>query len=162
MLRTALERGALAANYAEVTRFAEERGRITGAWVRDTLPDSPTAGEEWLIQARHVVNATGVWAEQTERMAGESPELRIAPSKGVHLVFDRATLDLGEEAIVLPETRDGRIIFIVPWQSRALVGTTDTPVRDIERPVATDRLPGVEGEGESPDLGAARVELEAE
>jgi glycerol-3-phosphate dehydrogenase len=138
VLRTAMARGALAANYAEATRFAEEDGRITGVWVRDTLPDSPTAGEEWLIRARHVVNATGVWAERTERMAGESPELRIAPSKGVHLVFDRATLGIREEAIVLPETRDGRIIFIVPWQSRALVGTTDTPVHDIEQPVATD------------------------
>lgn len=138
VLKTAMARGARAANYAEATRFVEENGRITGAWVRDTLPGSPTAGEEWLIRARHVVNATGVWAERTERMAGESPELRIAPSKGVHLVFDCATLGIGEEAIVLPETRDGRIIFIVPWQSRALVGTTDTPVHDIETPVATD------------------------
>ena len=138
VLRTAVERGALAANYAEATRFAQEDGRIVGAWVRDTLPDASTAGEERLIRARHVINATGVWAERTERLAGETPELRIAPSKGVHLVFDRATLGLGEEAIVLPETRDGRIIFIVPWQSRALVGTTDTPVHTVEKPVATD------------------------
>ncbi len=138
VLRTAVERGALAANYAQAVRFLHEDGRITGAWVRDTLPDTPTTGAEWLIRARHVVNATGVWAEQTERMAGEEPELRIAPSKGVHLVFERATLGLGEEAIVLPETRDGRIIFIVPWQSRALVGTTDTPVRAVDQPVTTD------------------------
>src|SRR6185437_5090842 len=67
-----------------------------------------------------------------------APGLHIAPSKGVHLVFERTTLGIDEEAIVLPETEDGRIIFIVPWQSRALVGTTDTPVHDIERPVATD------------------------
>ena len=135
VLRTAAQRGALIANYAEAVRFAHEDERVAGVWVRDTLTAS---GEERLIRARYFVNATGVWAEQTERMAGETPELRIAPSKGVHLVFDRATLGLGEEAIVLPETRDGRIIFIVPWQSRALVGTTDTPVHDIEQPVATD------------------------
>lgn len=135
VLRTAVAHGALVANYAEATRFAHEGECITGAWVRDTLTPKT---DEWLIRARHVVNATGVWAEQTERLAGESPGLHIAPSKGVHLVFERETLGIDEEAIVLPETEDGRIIFIVPWQSRALVGTTDTPVRDIERPIATD------------------------
>lgn len=135
VLRTAAMHGALIANYAEAVRFAQEDGRVTGVWVRE-MPGSTSAG--MLVRARHIVNATGVWAEQTERLAGESPELHIAPSKGVHLVFDRATLGIGEEAIVLPETEDGRIIFIVPWQSRALVGTTDTPVRDIEHPVATD------------------------
>lgn len=135
VLRTAVAYGAQIANYATVERFVHEGGRIAGAIVRDTLTP---AGDKWLALARHVVNATGVWAEQTERLAGESPELHIAPSKGVHLVFDRAALGIGEEAIVLPETEDGRIIFIVPWQSRALVGTTDTPERDIERPVATD------------------------
>jgi glycerol-3-phosphate dehydrogenase len=135
VLRTAVAHGVQVANYAEATRFEHESERITGAWVRDTL--EPSAGER-LIRARHIVNATGVWAEQTERLAGEAPGLHIAPSKGVHLVFERATLGIDEEAIVLPETEDGRIIFIVPWQSRALVGTTDTPVRDIERPVATE------------------------
>jgi glycerol-3-phosphate dehydrogenase len=134
VLRTAAQRGALIANYARAARFTHEDGRIAGAWVRDTLAPSD---DERLIRARYVVNATGVWAEQTERMAGKTPELRIAPSKGVHLLFERATLGLSEDAIVLPETRDGRIIFIVPWQSRALVGTTDTPVRDIEQPVTT-------------------------
>jgi glycerol-3-phosphate dehydrogenase len=135
VLRTAVAHGAQIANYVEATRFEHEGERITGAWVRDIL--TPTTDER-LIRARHVVNATGVWAEQTERLAGESPGLHIAPSKGVHLVFERATLGIDEEAIVLPETEDGRIIFIAPWQSRALVGTTDTPVRDIEQPVATD------------------------
>ncbi|HEX5547196.1 MAG TPA: glycerol-3-phosphate dehydrogenase/oxidase, partial [Ktedonobacterales bacterium] len=135
VLRTAVAHGAQIANYVEATHFAHEGARITGVWVRDTLTP---ATDEWLIRARHIVNATGVWAEQTERLAGEAPGLHIAPSKGVHLVFERATLGIDEEAIVLPETEDGRIIFIVPWQSRALVGTTDTPVRDIERPVATD------------------------
>jgi glycerol-3-phosphate dehydrogenase len=135
VLRTAVAHGALVANYVEAARFAHEGERITGAWVGDTLTPKT---DEWLIRARHVVNATGVWAEQTERLAGESPELHIAPSKGVHLVFERAMLGIDEEAIVLPETEDGRIIFVVPWQSRALVGTTDTPVRDIERPIATD------------------------
>lgn len=135
VLRTAMARGAHIANYAAAVRFSYAGQRITGAWVRDAHGQ---AGDEVLIQARHIVNATGIWAERTERLAGEQPELHIAPSKGVHLVFDRATLGIGEEAIVLPETEDGRIIFIVPWQSRVLVGTTDTPVSETEQPVAND------------------------
>jgi glycerol-3-phosphate dehydrogenase len=136
VLRSAAERGALLANHAEVTGFVREQGRIAGAHVRDRLPGS--ADESWLIRARHIVNATGVWAEETEQLAGDGVGIQISPSKGAHLVFARAALGLGDEAIVLPETEDGRIIFVVPWLSRALVGTTDTEAARIENPVATD------------------------
>ena len=85
-----------------------------------------------------MINATGVWAEQTERLAGDEAELRIAPSKGTHLVFTKEALGLGDEAIVLPETQDGRIIFVVPWLSRALVGATDDEAPRIENPIATE------------------------
>lgn len=133
VLRTAAAQGALLANYAEVTGFLHEGGRVVGGSVRDCLTDT-----RYELHARHVINATGVWAEQIERLAGDSPMLRIAPSKGTHLVFSREAFDLGDEAIVLPETEDGRIIFIVPWLSRALVGTTDDPAARIETPVATE------------------------
>ncbi|MGH2486279.1 MAG: glycerol-3-phosphate dehydrogenase/oxidase, partial [Ktedonobacterales bacterium] len=135
--RTARAYGALLANYTAATRFArDEGGRIAGVYARDTLHGN--GGAESLLRARHVVNATGVWAEETERLAGDAPNLSIAPSKGTHLVLPREALDLGEEAIVLPETADGRIIFIVPWLSRALVGTTDDGVERMDDPVASD------------------------
>jgi glycerol-3-phosphate dehydrogenase len=138
VLRTAAAHGALVVNYCRAVRFAHGNGgQVTGASVRETLPGLP-AGDEIYIAARHVVNATGVWAEQTERLAGDSPRLRVAPSKGVHLVVARERLDLGEEAIVLPETEDGRILFIVPWRSRALIGTTDKETDELERPIATE------------------------
>jgi glycerol-3-phosphate dehydrogenase len=137
VLRSAAERGALLANYTEATGFVREQGRIAGSHVRDTLPGS--SDDSRLIRARHVVNATGVWAEEIEQLAGDGVGIRISPSKGAHLVFARAALGLGDEAIVLPETEDGRIIFVVPWLSRALVGTTDTEAARIENPVATDR-----------------------
>jgi glycerol-3-phosphate dehydrogenase len=133
VLRTAAAYGALVANYAEVTRYALEDGRITGAHVRDTLDGDGTAR---LIRARHIVNATGVWAEANDHLAGGESHLHIAPSKGAHLVFTRERLGLGDEAIVLPETDDGRIIFIVPWLSRAIVGTTDTATSLAAPPVA--------------------------
>jgi glycerol-3-phosphate dehydrogenase len=136
VLRTAVALGAKAVNYCEATRFAFSGETINGAYVRDTL--GTVGSDELLIRARHVVNATGVWAEQTERMAGGVPKLRIVPSKGVHLVFTRETLGLGDEAVVLPETIDGRILFLVPWQSRVLVGTTDDEAHEIDYPVATE------------------------
>src|SRR5579859_91447 len=138
VLRAAAARGAQIANYAEVTRFEHSDGRVSGAWVRDCLAGGREDGSDVLIRARHVVNATGVWAEEVEKLAGDAPMLQIAPSKGTHLVFTRTALDLDEEAIVLPETEDGRIIFIVPWLSRALVGTTDDGVRSMPEPVATE------------------------
>jgi glycerol-3-phosphate dehydrogenase len=134
VMRTAAAHGALAASYVVVTRYASEDGRIAGAYVRETPNDD--AGPERLIRARHVVNATGVWAEETDHLSGGASRLHIAPSKGAHLVFTRERLGLGDEAIVLPETDDGRIIFIVPWLARALVGTTDDEAPRIARPVA--------------------------
>ncbi|MEO7002553.1 MAG: glycerol-3-phosphate dehydrogenase/oxidase [Ktedonobacterales bacterium] len=162
VLRTAVALGALTANYCEATGFALEDGHIVGAYVRDTLRDATTAqgashhltkqqGDTMMIHARHIVNATGVWAEVTERLAQESaPQLRIVPSKGAHLVFARETLDMpamqveqvaqetAGEAIVLPETEDGRIIFLVPWRSRVLVGTTDTAMPRVGPAAAND------------------------
>lgn len=137
VLRTAHDYGALLANYVAATRFyRDESGRVAGVFARESL-DAADNGE-LLLRAKHVVNATGVWAEETERLAGDTPNLSIAPSKGTHLLLPREALDLGDEAVVLPETADGRIIFIVPWLSRALVGTTDEGVDGMVDPVASD------------------------
>lgn len=136
VLRSAADRGALLANYSEVSGFVTDAGRITGVSVINHLTQNADSERDLIIQAKHIVNATGVWAEDVERLAGEHPQLEIAPSKGTHLVFARETLSLGDEAVILPETKDGRIIFIVPWHSRALVGTTDEGVQRIEDPIA--------------------------
>jgi glycerol-3-phosphate dehydrogenase len=140
VLLSAAERGAMLASYCKVSRFLEASGRLVGVEVVSTLPGLPAGNNvaALTIEARHIVNATGVWAEETELLAGDSPSLDIAPSKGTHLVFAKETFELGDEAIVLPETEDQRIIFIVPWCGRALVGTTDDAVPKIETPVATD------------------------
>jgi glycerol-3-phosphate dehydrogenase len=132
LIRTAAERSATIANYAEVIAFTSENGKVNGARVRDNL-----GRRELTIRARHVVNATGIFSEQIEELAGYEPQVRVEPSKGVHLVLSRATLKLGKDAIVLPETDDKRILFIVPWQSRAIFGTTDTGSGDLDHPVAT-------------------------
>jgi glycerol-3-phosphate dehydrogenase len=132
IIRTAARFGATITNYTEVTSFISEQKWLRGARIRDNL-----SGQMIDIRARHVVNATGVFAEQVEALTGTEPQIQIEPSKGVHLVLSREMLCIGKEAIVLPETEDKRILFIVPWKSRAVFGTTDTGSRLWDRPGAT-------------------------
>ncbi len=132
LIRTAAQYGATIANYAGVTSFVMENGKVCGAHVCDYI-----SNQEVTVRARHIVNATGIYAEQLEALTGEEPEVKVEPSKGVHLVFSRETLQLGDSAIVLPETDDKRILFIVPWESRAIYGTTDTGTGDLDHPIAS-------------------------
>jgi glycerol-3-phosphate dehydrogenase len=82
-----------------------------------------------------VVNATGVWIdalrEQTFQATGQSPSATpmVRPSQGVHLVVDRNTFPL-QQAVLVPKTSDGRVLFAVPWLGATLIGTTDTPRED--------------------------------
>ena len=132
VIRTAAQYGATVTNYSELTSFVRSGDKITGATICDRL-----SGQEVTVSARHIVNATGVYTEQIERLAGDEPQVSVEPSKGVHLTFARKDLQLGDKAIVLPETEDKRILFIVPWESRAIFGTTDTGRGDLDHPVAT-------------------------
>ena len=132
VMRTAAQYGAAITNYAEVTSFVTEKGKVVGAHVRDRL-----GNQEITVRARHIVNATGIFSEQVELLTGQEPMAEVVPSKGVHLVFSREDVKLGSDAIVLPETDDKRILFIVPWESRAIFGTTDTGSGDLDHPIAT-------------------------
>ena len=132
ILRTAVQYGATVSNYAEVTSFVTEDGKICGAHVRDNLGD-----QDIVVRARHIVNATGVFTEEIEALTETGSQVHVEPSKGVHLVFSREDVKIGDDAIVLPETDDKRILFLVPWQSRAVFGTTDTGSGDLDHPTAT-------------------------
>jgi glycerol-3-phosphate dehydrogenase len=132
IIRTAAQFGAVIANYAEVTSFVKENGKIQGATIYDR-----TGEQNVTIRARHVINATGIFSDQLEALTGDEPEVTVVPSKGIHLVFSRQDLEVGDSAIVLPETDDKRILFIVPWESRAILGTTDTGSGDLDNPTAS-------------------------
>ena len=132
LLRTAAQYGATIANYSEVTSFLTEDGKVYGAHVHDRLGD-----RDMTVQARYIVNATGVFTEQVDSLTGTESQIQIEPSKGVHLVLRREDLGVGDDAIVLPETEDKRILFIVPWKARVIYGTTDTGSGDLDHPVAT-------------------------
>lgn len=137
LARTAQKHGATLANYCEVTGLERERGQLTGIHVRDT-----EGGNAWLVRARCVINATGVWVDRLLSM-GQPTQPQpgaalVAPSQGVHLSFDQALLPT-RSAVFWPKTSDGRVLFAIPWLGKTIVGTTDTPRSDIPtepRPLA--------------------------
>src|SRR5690606_34388192 len=102
-------------------------GRLRGVRWRDGQ------GEGGSLRARCVVNAAGVWVDAVRRMdgwgRGRETAPMVTPSQGAHLVVDRAFLP-GERALLVPRTRDGRVLFAVPWMGRVILGTTDTPRED--------------------------------
>ncbi len=132
VLHTAVQHGAGIANYTEVTGFEKKDGRVVAAQVRDVL-----SGETMTIRVGTVVNAGGVFAVRIEEMAGDPSTIQITPAKGVHLTVSRDLLQMKQDAIVLPETEDGRLMFIVPWGPRVTIGTTDTEAGDVDHPQAT-------------------------
>jgi glycerol-3-phosphate dehydrogenase len=131
VLRTAAQLGAVVTNYAEVTGFTRAQGKLNGAVVCDMLTN-----QEFTVSARHIINATGVFAEQVAALSGDESKATIEPSKGIHLVVARERLQITDTAVVLPETEDGRILYVIPWGSRAVIGTTDTGSGDLNDPQA--------------------------
>jgi glycerol-3-phosphate dehydrogenase len=113
--------GAVMLNGAEVTEVLSRNGKAVG--VAFVEADS---GERMEVTADHVVNATGVFADQVrpEELLGEEDVPRIAPSRGTHLLLNEDDLPMGKAACIVP-AGEGRMIFSLPWYGRTLVGTTD-------------------------------------
>ncbi len=97
------------------------------------------SGEEFTAKARVVINATGTFTDSVRRLADPDAEQIMVPSQGAHLVFDRSFLP-GNDAILVPHTKDGRVMFAIPWHCHTVVGTTDTAVSETSlEPVALDQ-----------------------
>ncbi len=108
-------------NYFKVTGLLKKDELISGVAAIDL-----ESGQEYEIQARSVVNATGVFADEIRYMDDPDHPRTIRPSQGVHLVLAQDFLK-GDSAIMIPKTDDDRVLFAVPWHDRVIVGTTDTP-----------------------------------
>ena len=134
LLATAADQGATLLNYAKVNRLNQgSDGILSGV----TWQNVETR-ETFDAQAKVVINATGIFTDSVRRLADPDVRPLIAPSQGAHLVFDHSFLP-GSNAILVPHTRDGRVMFAIPWHGHTLVGTTDTPVNDSSlEPVALD------------------------
>jgi glycerol-3-phosphate dehydrogenase len=134
LVATAAEQGATLLNYAKVTGLKKNgAGLVEGlTW------QNVETGEVFAVQARVVVNATGPFIDSVRHLAQPDEPPLIAPSQGAHIVLDRSFLP-GNNAILVPHTSDGRVMFAIPWHEHTLVGTTDTPISEVSlEPVALD------------------------
>ncbi|MGP5394979.1 glycerol-3-phosphate dehydrogenase [Glutamicibacter sp. BW78] len=131
LIRTAASHGAHAASRTQVIGLTRDgTGRVDGALLRDL-----ETGEELRVHARNVINATGVWTEETEALAGGTGGLKVLASKGVHIVVPRERIKGDVGLILQTETS---VLFVIPWSRYWVIGTTDTPWhQELQHPVAT-------------------------
>jgi len=116
--RTAAAYGAQVASRARVTNLLRDGGRVVGARVRDLETD-----ETHEVRAEQVVNATGVWTDETQSMSGESGQFHVRASKGIHLVVPRDRIR-GETGLIL--RTETSVLFVIGWGRHWIIGTTDT------------------------------------
>ena len=125
LARTLESLGGIPLNYMQVTDLVKSAGLTSGVKVRDLEED-----REYILNAKGVINATGVFSDTLRQLDDHEASPLMVPSQGAHLVLDRSFLP-GENAIMIPQTSDGRVLFAVPWHGRIVLGTTDTPVSTV-------------------------------
>ena len=125
LARTAIALGATVVNHCAAVDLLHRDGRMGGVVVEDR-----ETGARHALRTRCVVNAAGVWVDAVRRMDRVDGGDLLAPSQGVHLVVEREFLP-GRCAVLVPRTNDGRVLFAVPWLGKTILGTTDTPRKDL-------------------------------
>lgn len=125
---TATQYGAILANHVCAEGLIKEQNKVAGVQVRDSV-----SGESWVVRARTVINATGPFVDHVRHMDNPTSRPLLEVSSGVHILLDKrfAPPDTG---LLIPKTDDGRVLFVLPWEGHALVGTTDEPAEVTEHP----------------------------
>ncbi len=132
IVRTAAAYGAQVANRARVIGFLREGERVVGVRVRDL-----EHGEEFEVHGEQVINATGVWTDDTQAMIGERGQFKVRASKGIHLVVPRDRI-LSTTGMILRTPTS--VLFVIPWGRHWIVGTTDSDWHlDKAHPAASSR-----------------------
>jgi glycerol-3-phosphate dehydrogenase len=111
-------------NYAAVTGLLKTNDKVSGVTVCDVID-----GESFELKGKCIINATGIFVDNIRQLDSKEASPIVRPSQGIHLVVDRSFLG-GDAAIMIPKTSDGRILFVIPWHNRVIIGTTDTPVNE--------------------------------
>lgn len=124
LAQSVADAGGVAINYAKVVGLVHEKNRLAGVVAQDM-----ETGDQLTIRAKAVVNATGVFADSLRQMDDSDAKPVVTFSQGSHLVLDKKFLP-GEKALMIPSTKDGRVIFAIPWHEMVLVGTTDLPIKE--------------------------------
>src|SRR5699024_7403700 len=120
-----LENGGVAINHIGVTELLKnENNRVEGVSAKDG-----GTGALYRVKAKVVINATGVFSNDILDMNSQEHKKTVVPSQGIHLVVDKSFLP-GADALMIPKTSDGRVLFAVPWHDKVVIGTTDTPMEE--------------------------------
>lgn len=132
VMKKAVEKGAIAVNYAKADEFLYDDSRkLKGAVIKDQI-----TGEKHDIFAKKIVNAAGPWVDELRDIDGSKKGKHLLLSKGVHLVFPKERFPL-RQAIYF-DSPDGRMVFAIPRENKTYVGTTDTFYEgDIAHPTVT-------------------------
>ena len=124
LAQTAVENGACLLNYTKVVNLLKDnKNQIIGIDAVDQ--ETRTT---YSLKGSVVINATGVFTNAIMKLNDTVYKKYIVPSQGIHLVFDKSFLP-SEHALMIPKTKDGRVLFAVPWHNRVVVGTTDTLIK---------------------------------
>ena len=119
ILRTAIQHGAKIANYCKVTHLIKHNKRVTGVDVFDKHAET-----HFSLHATAVINATGAWSDEISTLDNPNDMPSIVPSQGTHIVVSRDFFP-ADEALLIPRTSDGRVMFVIPWHGKVVIGTTD-------------------------------------
>ena len=119
LISKARELGAKIANYCEVTAITKTNGKVTGVAVLDS-----ESGNTFNIKAQAVINATGAWSDEIGALDDPADPKTIVPSQGTHIVVDKRFYPAAD-ALLIPRTADGRVMFVIPWHGKVVIGTTD-------------------------------------
>jgi glycerol-3-phosphate dehydrogenase len=123
LAKSMVEAGGEALNHARIVSFEKDaQGKLGAVEVENQL-----TGRRFIIRAKAFVNATGPWADSLRQMANPDAHSRMRVSKGIHILLP-LELHQSRNALLIPKTEDGRVLFAVPWFDRLLVGTTETEV----------------------------------
>lgn len=127
-IQTAISKNALAINYMEITDFLKEDGKLIGAIAYDHLNQ-----KEYTVKSKVTINATGPFSDRLRRMDDSNATTLMHPSSGTHLLLGQSFTS-HQSGILIPQTDDGRILFMLPWQGSTILGTTDNPTSLSENP----------------------------
>ena len=134
ILHSAAARGATLLNHMQVVSLAKNaRGQLRAVGAIDVL-----SGRSHEFEARVVINASGVHGDDIRRLAEPNVTAEILPSQGAHLVIPKRFYSAAH-ALVMPRTPDGRVMFVLPWHDKVLLGTTDTVLKRLDEPPIAQR-----------------------
>ncbi|WP_061246499.1 glycerol-3-phosphate dehydrogenase/oxidase [Leptospira interrogans] len=124
LARSAQKEGAVVANRIELVSFIKKSGKIVGA----NLKDLETA-KTFPVYTKVIANTTGIWVDHVRKLDDPRTFNVLSPSQGIHLVFSKERVPC-KSAMIIPKTKDGRVVFIIPWEDHVILGTTDTPIEN--------------------------------